>query len=70
MMRCILVNDANLKTDACCAQCGKTIGESYVRKLGNKFLYCGFKCYQCATEIPVLNFESCIQPANSGTQRS
>ena len=69
-MRCILVNDANLKTGACCTQCGKTIGESYVRKLGNKFLYCGFNCYRCTAEMPVPGFDSRVQPANSGTQRS
>jgi hypothetical protein len=69
-MRCILVNDANLKTGAYCTQCGKPIGASYVRKIGNKFLYCGFNCYRCTTEIPVLNLENCIQPANSGTHRS
>jgi hypothetical protein len=69
-MRCILVNDANLKTDAYCAQCGKPIGASYVRKIGNKFLYCDFNCYRCATEIPAQTLASCVQPANSGTHRS
>ena len=64
---CILVNDAKLKTGACCTQCGKAIGENYVRKLGNKVLYCDLNCYRCATEMPVLSFESCVQPANSGT---
>jgi hypothetical protein len=69
-MRCILVYDANLKTSACCTQCGKAIGASYVRKVDNKFLYCDFNCYQCATEMPVLSLESCDQPVNSGIHRS
>jgi len=69
-MRCILVNDANLKTGACCTQCGKAIGACYVRNIGNKFLYCGFNCYRCTIEMPMLSLESCVQPANSGTQRS
>ena len=69
-MRCILVNDANLKTGACCTHCGKAIGESYVREISRKFLYCDFNCYQCATEIPALNVVSRVQPANSGIQRS
>ena len=69
-MLCILVNDANLKTGACCACCGKTIGESYVRNIGNKYLYCDFNCYQRATELPMPNFENRVQPANSGTHRS
>lgn len=69
-MHCILVNDASLKTGACCTQCGRTIGKSYVRKVGNKFLYCDFNCYEGAVETPVLSRESCVQPANSGTHRS
>ena len=69
-MRSILVNDANLKAGACCTQCGKMIGESYVRNVGNEFLYCDFNCYQRATELPMPNFENCVQPANSGTHRS
>ena len=69
-MRCILVNDASLKTGAGCTHCRRAIAESYVREIGSKFLYCDFNCYQCATEIPMLNLESCVQPANSGTQRS
>jgi hypothetical protein len=69
-MCCILVNDANLKTGACCTQCGKTIGASYVRNIGNKFLYCDFNCHQAATATPVLSLERCVQPANSGTHHS
>ena len=65
-MRCMLVNDAHLKTGACCTQCGKAIGENYVRKLSNKFLYCDLNCYRCAIEM---SFESCVQ-RNSGTQHS
>ena len=67
---CILVNDAKLKTGACCTQCGKAIGEKYVRKLGDKFLYCDLHCYRCDIEMPVLSFESCAQPAHLGTPLS
>ena len=37
-MRCILVNDANLKADACCTYCRKRIVDSYIREIGNRLL--------------------------------
>jgi hypothetical protein len=47
-MRCILVNGAKLKADACCHYCRKQIGDSYVRDTVNRRLYCGRDCY-CST---------------------
>jgi hypothetical protein len=63
----VLVNDANLKTGACCSQCGKAISQNYVRKLSNNFLCCDLKCYRRTAEK---SFENCVQPANLGTQCS
>ena len=45
-VRYVLVNDAHLKTQACCAQCGTTIGQRYVRKMTGRSVFCGFACYQ------------------------
>jgi hypothetical protein len=45
-MRCILVNDASLKAEAYCTYCRKKIGDSYLREIGSKFLYCCYDCYQ------------------------
>lgn len=50
-MRCILVNDANLKADTCCSYCRKQIGNSYIRELGARFLYCDYTCFRSATAI-------------------
>jgi hypothetical protein len=49
-MRCILVSDANLKADTRCSHCNKLIGNNYARKIGTRFLYCGYDCYQSAEE--------------------
>jgi hypothetical protein len=64
VLRCILVNDANLKTEAHCAWCHKRIGESYLRQIASKLLFCDFDCYKCA-EIPVLRLEPSIEPLKS-----
>jgi hypothetical protein len=69
VLRCILVNDANLKIEAHCARCHKKIGESYVRQVGSRFLFCGFDCYHWA-EILVLHLESSIEPLQSSAQLS
>lgn len=69
VLRCILVNDANLKTEVHCARCHKKIGESYVRQVGSRFLFCGFDCYQWA-ETLVLRLESGIEPLQSSAQIS
>lgn len=49
-MRCIVVNGANLKAGAFCAHCRARIGESYLRELGTRLLYCDFDCYSDAVE--------------------
>jgi hypothetical protein len=49
-MRCILVSDASLKADARCSHCNKLIDNHYARKIGTRFLYCGFDCYESAEE--------------------
>lgn len=48
--RYVLVNDANLKTQAYCAQCSAEIGQHYVRAMGSRSVFCGFTCYCCAAE--------------------
>jgi hypothetical protein len=45
VMRCIMVNGAKLKTDACCHYCRKAIAEHYVREIGNRQIYCDHDCY-------------------------
>lgn len=45
-LRCILVNEARLKTDTYCAACGERIGSSYVRQIGTRKTFCDFGCYQ------------------------
>jgi hypothetical protein len=50
VLRYILVNDANLKTQAYCAQCGTKIGQQYVRETGSRSVFCDFACYGCVVE--------------------
>jgi hypothetical protein len=69
-MRCILVNDANLKADTRCTYCRKSIAESYAREIGSRFIYCNFNCYQLATETAVIVIGDRGVPANSGTRSS
>ena len=64
-MRCILVNDARLKTEVCCAQCRRKVNASYVREIGTGLIYCGYHCYCVATAAPVLTFEYFGKPAGS-----
>ena len=45
-LRCILVNGAQLRSDAYCAACGERIGGSYVRQIGTRKIFCDFGCYQ------------------------
>jgi hypothetical protein len=63
-MRCILVRDANLKADTRCSHCNKLIGKNYARKVGTRFLYCGYDCYQSAEEAASLARNL---PANTGS---
>lgn len=53
VLRYVLVNDANLKTQAYCSTCGTKIGQRYVRKTGSRSMFCDFACYRCAVEEPV-----------------
>jgi hypothetical protein len=64
-MRCIIVNDAYLKTEAFCAHCGNKIGESYVREIGSRLIYCDFRCYGVAfkTSTAALSYRSPVLSA-------
>ena len=46
----VLVNDANLKTQAHCAQCGAQIEQCYVRAIGSRSVFCAVACYLSAAE--------------------
>jgi hypothetical protein len=52
-MRCIIVNNANLKTEASCAHCGGRIGGSYVREIESRLTYCDYRCYSVAFKSSV-----------------
>lgn len=52
-MRCVLVNGASLKAPTLCAHCSNKVGASYVREIGTRIVYCDFRCYSAAIEIPV-----------------
>jgi hypothetical protein len=69
-MRCILVNDANLKTEAYCAYCRRKIGDSYAREIDSRFLYCDYACYRGATEQLLLGPLDGARPAASRTHSS
>lgn len=53
-MRCVMVNGANLKAQAFCAHCGDEIGDSYIREIGTRLVYCDFDCYSVALETSVV----------------
>ncbi len=55
-MRCIFVNDANLKARASCAHCHGKIGDNYIREIGTRSIYCGYRCYGDAVERPITTF--------------
>ncbi len=67
MMRCVLVSDASLKTDAYCTYCRCKIGESYAREIGTGLLYCDYDCYQRAMEMTTLRLTNRALPANTWT---
>jgi hypothetical protein len=46
VLRCILVNGAQLKSKTYCAACAERIGESYVRQIGTRKTFCDLDCYQ------------------------
>jgi hypothetical protein len=53
-MHCIIVNGANLKADAFCACCRSKIGDSYIREIGGRRIYCGRACYHGEAEVPIV----------------
>ena len=55
-MRCIIVNDAHLKAIASCTHCHGKIGSNYIREIGTRLIYCGYRCYGDAVELPVMAF--------------
>ncbi|MGA2944327.1 MAG: hypothetical protein ABSE50_20070 [Xanthobacteraceae bacterium] len=57
-MRCILVSDANLKSDTRCTYCIKRIGDSYAREIGSQLIYCDYDCCQFAVETPVITLNA------------
>jgi hypothetical protein len=69
-MRCILVNHANLKAEACCTYCRKKIGDSYAREIGSRFLYCDYTCYGRAAVPSARSLGHRTIPANSWTLSS
>jgi hypothetical protein len=50
VLRCVLVNDANLKLPAYCTECRAAIGESYVRAIAGRSFFCSLGCYRRAAE--------------------
>ena len=52
-MRCIVVNGAQLKADCCCAHCGKKIGDTYLREIRSRAVYCDPECYSFAADVSV-----------------
>lgn len=52
-MRCVMVNGAKLKAQAFCAHCNDEIGDSYIREIGTRSVYCDFDCYRVALESSV-----------------
>ncbi len=65
-MRCIIVNGANLKAGDCCAHCGNNIGESYIREIGTRQIYCDYRCYSGEVELPIIALGYRTRPLNSG----
>jgi hypothetical protein len=48
-----MVNGARLKAPTACAHCGGEIGDSYLREIGTRLVYCDFDCYSVALETSV-----------------
>jgi len=69
-MRCVVVNGARLKAGALCAHCGNKIGDSYIRDIGSRMIYCDFRCYGIAAEKPVLACGYRVPALNAGVRSS
>jgi hypothetical protein len=53
VVRCVFVNGAKLKADTSCTHCSNKIGDSYVREIGSRLIYCDFRCYDVAVETSI-----------------
>jgi hypothetical protein len=69
-MRCVIVNGAKLKAQACCARCGRPIGDSYIREIGSRLIYCDFHCYSVALETSVVTSVHALPALGTWTRRS
>lgn len=69
-MRCVVVNGAKLKAEMPCAHCGSKIGESYIRDIGSRLIYCDFRCYSNAAEQSALAFGYRAPAFNAGMRGS
>jgi hypothetical protein len=69
LMRCVIVNGAQLKAETSCGHCGRKLIEGYVRDMQNRKIYCDFTCYAVAAGAPVRMPEQRL-PAVSAWKRS
>jgi hypothetical protein len=69
-MRCILVNGAKLKADARCCYCRREIGDSYVREIDTRRVYCDHVCYCSAVGAPALTLDYRARPLASWRRTS
>jgi hypothetical protein len=69
-VRCIFVNGAKLKAGAYCAHCHNKIGENYIREIGVRRMYCDYRCYSGAVEVPIAALVYRTGLRNSGTSHS
>jgi hypothetical protein len=53
-MRFVLVNHRHPREDACCALCTEKIGDTYVREIQTRLLYCDSQCYREAVTEAIL----------------
>ena len=55
-MKFVLVNGRTPRPESFCALCCEAIGESYLRELATRLLYCSHQCYlgHCKLAMSVL----------------
>ncbi len=68
-MRCVVVNEANLKAEAFCAHCAEKIGDRYLREIRTRLIYCDYHCYSVAVESAILTPQYRIPPRGAWTMR-
>jgi hypothetical protein len=56
-MKFVLVNDRHPREDAWCPICAEKIGDTYVREVQTRLLYCDSQCYRGAVKVAVLALE-------------